>query len=72
MRAYELPAKIAPDGRLELPEAVTRLLPAGRIARVIILVPDPDDSEEQAIWYRATAEHFAAGYADADAVYDKP
>jgi hypothetical protein len=72
MKAYELPAKITPEGNLELPELVRRLLPAGRTARVIVLIPDPADAEEQNAWERLTADQFGSGYATADAVYDRP
>ena len=72
MKAYELPAKITPEGNLELPERLRRLLPAGKTARVIVLVPDPSDADEQTAWERLTADQFLSGYAAADAVYDQP
>jgi hypothetical protein len=72
MKAYELPAKITPDGNLELPERLRRLLPAVKAARVIVLVPDAADSDEQAAWEPLTADQFLSGYAAADAVYDQP
>jgi hypothetical protein len=72
MKAYELPAKITPEGNLELPERLRRLLPAGSAARVIVLIPDPADADEQNAWERLTADQFCAGYAAADAVYDRP
>jgi hypothetical protein len=72
MRAYELPAKITPEGNLELPERLRRLLPAGKSARVIVLIPDPADADEQNAWERLTADQFGSGYAAADAVYDRP
>jgi len=72
MKAYELPAKITPEGNLELPERLRRLLPAGRAARVIVLIPDPADADEQNAWERLTADQFCSGYAAADAVYDRP
>ena len=72
MRAYELPAKITPEGNLELPERLRRLLPAGKAARVIVLIPDPADADEQDAWERLTADQFFSGYAAADAVYDRP
>jgi hypothetical protein len=72
MRAFELPAKITPDGNLELPERLRRMLPAGKPARVIVLVADPSDAEEQTAWERLTADQFLGGYAAADAVYDQP
>jgi hypothetical protein len=47
-------------------------LPAGKTARVIVLVPDPSDADEQIAWERLTADQFLCGYAAADAVYDQP
>jgi hypothetical protein len=72
MRAYELPVKIGPEGQIDLPKSITRLLPPGKTARVLILVPDPSDVEEQNAWYQLAGEQFVAGYAEADAVYDRP
>jgi len=72
MKAYELPAKITPEGNLELPERLRRMLPAGKTARVIVLVPDPSDVDEQSAWEDLTANQFLSGYAAADAVYDRP
>jgi hypothetical protein len=70
MKAYELPAKITPEGNLELPERLRRMLPAGKSAKVIVLVPDAADVDEQAAWEDLTAEQFLSGYAAADAAYD--
>jgi len=70
MKAYELPVKVTPEGRLELPETLSVLLPRDQIVRVIILVPEPTDAEEQAAWSRLTAEQFFAGYSEADSIYD--
>ena len=72
MRAYELPVKITPEGNIELPERLRRLLPADRAARVIVLIPDPTDVEEPGAWERLAADQFCSGYAAADAVYDRP
>ena len=71
MKAYELPIKVTPEGKLELPDALMKLLPANQVVRVIILVSEPADMEEQAAWSRLTAEQFFAGYNETDAVYDK-
>jgi len=70
MQAYELPVKVTSEGKLELPEGLLALLPRDRVIRVIILVPEPTDSEEQAAWSRLTAEQFFAGYSEADSIYD--
>ncbi len=72
MKAYELPVRLTPEGNLELPDAVRNLLPAGRPARIIVLIPDPDDAGEQRAWEDMTREQFLAGYVAADAVYDRP
>jgi hypothetical protein len=71
MRAYEFPIKVTPDGKLELPGALLKLLPDNQVVRVIILISEPMDKEEQADWSRLTVEQFFAGYSEADAVYDR-
>jgi hypothetical protein len=72
VKAYELPAKTTPDGNIELPEALRRLVQASKSARVLVLIPDPNDADEQSAWERLTADQFCAGYSAADAVYDRP
>ena len=72
MRAFELAARITPDGNIEVAKSARKLLPAGKAARVIVLVPDTDDAAEQSAWDRLATEQFFTGYAAADAVYDRP
>ena len=71
MRAYEFPVKVTPEGALELPDSLSRLLPGNQVVRVIILVSEPADIEEPMAWSRLTAEQFLTGYSEADAIYDK-
>jgi len=71
MKAYEFPAKVTPEGKLELPDALVKLLSDNGMVRVLILVTEPDDLEDEAAWSRFTAEQFFAGYAEIDSVYDK-
>ena len=71
MKAYEFPTKLTSDGKLELPDKLLKLLPDNQIIRVIILISEPTDMEEQSAWSRLTAEQFLAGYSEADSVYDK-
>lgn len=71
MKAYEFPIKVTPEGRLELPDALLKLLPGDQVVRVIILISEPTDTEEQVAWSHLTAEQFFAGYNEADAVYDR-
>lgn len=71
MRAYEVAARVTPEGRLELPEDLLKLLLANALVRITLLVNEPADAEEQAAWLRLTAGQFVAGYSvAADSVYD--
>ncbi|MDZ7959888.1 MAG: hypothetical protein RMY34_18730 [Aulosira sp. DedQUE10] len=46
MKAYEFPAKITPEGTLEVPEEFLDSLPSDQIIRVIVLVNEPAEKEE--------------------------
>ncbi|MCI0489838.1 MAG: hypothetical protein L0229_24875 [Blastocatellia bacterium] len=70
MKAYEMPLRVSEEGKLELPEELLRRLQPDQIVRVIVLISEPADAEEQASWSRLTAEQFLTGYSEADAVYD--
>jgi len=69
MKAYEFPVKITPDGKIELPDKLSKLLPSNQT--VIILINEQTDIDEQINWSRMTAEQFLAGYSEADAIYDR-
>lgn len=71
MKAYEFPAQLKDNGKLELPDAILKLIPDGQTVRIIILVNESDDPKEQFAWSKLTAEQFLAGYSEADSVYDK-
>ena len=71
MKAFDVPIKVTPDGRVEFPESVLSQLPTDQTVRAIILVGEPTDSEDQAAWSRLTAEQFFRGYDEADGIYDQ-
>lgn len=71
MKAYEFPAKINPEGSLTLPNELVELLPDNNVVRVIILVSEPTDTEEDADWSRLAVEQLLAQYTDDDAIYDR-
>ena len=71
MKAYEIPVKVTPEGKVELPDALLASLPRNQTIRVIILVPEPSDQEENAAWSSLTAEQFLAGYSETDSIYDR-
>ena len=71
MKAYEFPCKVTPAGRLELPDTLTKLLPANHVVRVIILLSELTEIEDNEVWARLTAEQFLTGYSEADAIYDE-
>ncbi len=70
MKVYEFPAKVTPEGSLTLPDELVELMPDNNMVRVIILVSEPTDAEEDADWSRLAAEQLLAQYDDADAIYD--
>ena len=65
MQAYEFTAVITPEGKVDIPAAVSAKLPIGRPVRLIVLIAEDDDTA----WQRLTAEQFFAGYAEADSVF---
>jgi len=71
MKAYEFPCKVTSEGRLELPNALMKLLPANQVVRIIILLSEPTEKAEEEVWARLTTEQFLNGYSEADAVYDE-
>lgn len=81
MKAYEFPAKVTGDGRLEFSEAILNKLPANREVRVIVLVSEPadtaeydgeeDEREEKTPWVRLAAEQFFADSSVPDTIYDE-
>ncbi len=71
MKAYEIPIKVTKEGKIESLDALLELLPRNQVVRVIILIPEPTEAEEDAVWSRLTAEQFLAGYSETDSIYDR-
>ncbi|BAS59438.1 hypothetical protein NIES2135_10340 [Leptolyngbya boryana NIES-2135] len=71
MKAYEFPAHITADGKLELPEAVLPSELNNQAVRIIVLTNDTDSTSEQPQWQNLTATQFLAGYDSVDAIYDE-
>lgn len=71
MKAYEFPGKVTPDGELEVPENLKKVIAGDQVLRVLVLVKEPSDAGETEDWSRLTTERFLAGYSEADAAYDK-
>jgi hypothetical protein len=70
MRAYEFPLKVTAEGSLEIPHALQSVLPRSRSGRVLVLVEEALDVEDEALWRQLTQEEFLAGYSEADSIYD--
>ena len=66
MRAYELPVKLDQDGKVELPADIKEVLKEAAEVRMILLIEGNDERD----WAQASREGFAAGYGEADSVYD--
>lgn len=71
MKAYEIPIKVTKEGKIEPLDALLELLPRDQVVRMIILIPDLTDTEEQLAWSRLAEEQFFAGYSEADSIYDR-
>ncbi|MER3435774.1 MAG: hypothetical protein C4288_20910 [Leptolyngbya sp. ERB_1_1] len=71
MRAYEFPAQITADGKLELSDVALPSDLINQAVRVIVLVNETDAVAEQAEWQDLTATQFLAGYSSIDSIYDE-
>jgi hypothetical protein len=70
MKAYEFPAQLTPEGKLEVDEGLLPSLSIKQTVKVILLIDEPDDNAENSAWAKLTAEQFVSGYSEADAIYD--
>ena len=71
IKAYEFPAKVTSEGKLEVPDALRKYLPSDRAVKVIVLFKEPAELAEEEAWSTITSEQFLAGYNPADAIYDR-
>ncbi len=69
MKAYEFAAEVMADGHLTLPESSLAQLAGHHAVKVIVLVQDAPEAEEEVEWQAMAAEQLLAGYCEADAVY---
>lgn len=71
MKAYEFPANVTTEGKIELPNAILQQLTNNQQVKVIILVNEPtEQEEEEAAWHRLAAGQLLKGYNQDDAIYD--
>ncbi|PSN14698.1 hypothetical protein C7293_10560 [filamentous cyanobacterium CCT1] len=70
MKAYEFAGEVMADGQLKLPKSALAQLAGHHAVRVIVLVQDTPEGEEDAEWNVMAAEQFLDGYSEADAIYD--
>ncbi|MFB2835736.1 hypothetical protein [Floridanema evergladense] len=72
MKAYEFPAKVTDEGKLELPDTILKNLTPNQQVRIIILVnelvdtEEDDEEKEAADWARLGTAQLFAGYSDED------
>lgn len=76
MKAYEFPAKVTSEGKIDFPDDILKYLAVNQEVRVIVLVKEPtnseaDEVEEKTDWQRLAAEQFFADYSEEDAIYDE-
>jgi hypothetical protein len=72
MRAYEFPGKVTTEGKIELPDTILQKLAHNQQVKVIILINEPSESdeEEDKAWNRLAGEQLLKGYSAEDAIYD--
>lgn len=71
MKAYEFPANVTTEGKIELPDVILQQLANNQQVKVILLVNEPTEAEqEEAAWQRLTAKQLLKGYSEEDAIYD--
>lgn len=71
MKAYEFPANVTTEGKIELPDVILQQLANNQQVKVIILVNEPTEAEqEEAAWHRLAADQLLKGYSEDDAIYD--
>ncbi len=71
MKAYEFPALISEEGKILLPEDLMKNLSKDQAVRVIVLVNETSDrNDEDSWWQRLAAEQMLSGYSEEDAIYD--
>ncbi|MFN6571443.1 hypothetical protein [Dendronalium sp. ChiSLP03b] len=71
MKAYEFPANVTTEGKIELPDVIWQQLANNQQVKVIILVTEPTEEEqEEAAWQRLAADQLLKGYSEDDAIYD--
>jgi hypothetical protein len=71
MKAYEFPANVTTEGKIELPDVIWQQLANNQQVKVIILVNEPtEEAQEEAAWNRLAAEQLLKGYSEDDAIYD--
>jgi hypothetical protein len=72
MKAYEFPAKVTTEGKIELPDTILQQLSHNQQVKVIILVNEPrEDQEDDKAWNRLASEQLLKGYSEEDAIYDR-
>jgi hypothetical protein len=72
MKAYEFPANVTSEGKIELPDVILQQLVNKQQVKVIILVNEPTEEEqEEAAWHSLAADQLLKGYSEDDAIYDR-
>jgi hypothetical protein len=71
MKAYEFPANVTDEGKIELPDVILQKLANNQQVKVILLVTEPiEEEQEESAWHRLAAEQLLKGYSEDDAIYD--
>lgn len=68
MTALEFQASLGPDGTVKVPREMADQLKDVELFRVLVLVPDEEDDDEE--WRRLGLTQFFKDHDESDALYD--
>ena len=71
MTAIEFQGSLTSDGTVKVPQDVVAQLSSLASFRVVVLVPEGSDEDDEA-WRRLGLTQFFQGYAESDSIYDDP
>jgi hypothetical protein len=69
MKAYEFPAYITVDGKLELPCTPLPRSLTNQAVRIIVLINETENHSDTTEWSSLAATQFLAGYSAVDNIY---
>jgi len=68
MKSLQFQGQLNPDRTMAVPESVADQVPPGASFRVVILLPESPNEDQE--WSQMAMAEFFKGYAESDSIYD--